>query len=79
MEEHRSWRVLACVALVMASASIAFSAWLFVNQRDVSIQGCERQNHLRHELNETLVSFHQDPRFAHIDCKRAYKLRLPLH
>lgn len=76
---HRAWRILAAVALVLASAAIALSAFLFTALRDVSVQGCNRQNHLREELNLTLQSFDQKPRFNRIDCKRAYSLRLPLH
>lgn len=73
----KAWRILSAVALVLAAASVAFSAFLFANQRDVSIQGCERQNNLRHELNLTLKSFHQPPRFRPVECKRAYSLRWP--
>lgn len=73
----RGWRILSSIALVLAAASLAFSAFLFANQRDVSVQGCERQNHLRHELNVTLQTFHQHARFEHVNCSKAYSLRLP--
>lgn len=73
------WKILSCMALILAAASMALSAFLFANQRDVSVQGCERQNHLRHELNVTLKSFHQKPRFDHVDCRRVYSLQLPFH
>ena len=73
----QGWRLLSSAALVLAAASIALSAFLFSGLHDVSIQGCKRQNHLRHELNVTLVSFHQRPRFQQIDCSKAYSLHLP--
>lgn len=73
----RGWRVLICAAVVLASASVFLSAWLFSGLRDVSLQGCERQNRLRHELNLTLQSFGQRPRFQHIDCPKVYKLKFP--
>jgi hypothetical protein len=73
----RGWRVLICAAVLLAGASVFLSAWLFSGLRDVSLQGCERQNRLRHELNVTLQSFHQPPRFEQVDCPKAYKLRFP--
>lgn len=72
-----AWRILSSVALVLAAAAMALSAYLFANQREVSVQGCERQNRLRHELNLTLKSFHEPPRFGHIDCRKAYSLHFP--
>jgi hypothetical protein len=73
----KGWRILICSALVMAAASAALAAFLFSGLRDVSLQGCHRQNSLRHELNLTLRSFHQRPRFQKVDCKRAYSLHAP--
>lgn len=75
--KDRHWHIFAALALMLASASMALSAFLFTNLRDVSLQGCDRQNGLRHELNETLRSFHHPPRFRHIDCERAYSLHHP--
>ena len=72
----RGWHIFAAVALVIAAGSLALSAFLFTSLRDVSVQGCERQNELRRELNRTLVSFHQQPRFEIVDCRRAYSLHL---
>jgi hypothetical protein len=77
MQIPPGWRILICSALVLAAASMALSAFLFSGLRDVSVQGCHRQNNLRHELNLTLRSFHQRPRFKQVDCKRAYSLHLP--
>lgn len=73
----RSWRTVASLALVLAAASMALSAFLFSNLHDVAVAGCDRQNTLRHELNVTLVTFRQSPRFDRIDCTKAYSLRLP--
>lgn len=73
--DPRPWRILSAIALVLASLSMALSAFLFTNLRGVSVQGCQRQNELRKELNSTLRRFHQSPRFELIDCTKAYSVR----
>lgn len=75
----RGWKILAGFAIVLAAASIALSAWLFAGLHDVAVRGCERQNHLRSELNRTLIHFQQQPRFGRIDCEHAYRLHPPFH
>jgi hypothetical protein len=73
--KERAVLILASLALVVAAASMALSAYLYSHQHDAAVQGCQRQNGLRRELNATLRTFHEPPRFRAIDCHAAFALR----
>lgn len=65
------------LSLLLASGTFLASAYLYSRVQDLSIQGCERQNRLRSELNETLIHFQIPPRFRLTDCERAWRLYGP--
>jgi hypothetical protein len=83
MSNERAALLLSTIALALAAAGFAFSVHLHLGSRAYAysndevlrlsnIEGCERQNRLRRELNTVLRRFDVPPAFARVDCPAEY-------